>query len=93
MGVPRNEQGLYRPESWEQAYQLMIAMIVGSVPVEKQFDLSALPPIIPIEEIVAANPMTAPLPPECKGWLKWVDQNGVEHDECPIKGPEENSND
>ena len=72
---------------------LMMAMFAGTVPVEKQFDLSALPPTIPLDEIICANPMTAPLPPEMKGWFKWVDADGVEHDDCPIKGPGENSND
>lgn len=67
IGVPRNEDGIYRPETWEQAYQLMIAMIVGAVPVEQQFDLSALLPVMTADEIVATQPMTA----TTGDWWRW----------------------
>jgi len=59
--VPRNEEGVIRPESWEQYYMLLQAMLLGEMPKETTVDLSMLPEVLSLDEIVAVQPMTAPV--------------------------------
>lgn len=66
LGIPRNEQGFYQPTSWMQLYALWMGMATGAIQPEPAFDLSLLPKVLTADEIVSAQPMTAPV----KKWWK-----------------------
>ena len=55
LGIPRNEEGLLQPISWDQLWRLWLGVFMKTITYEP-VDLSKLPETISVDDIVMAEP-------------------------------------